>query len=462
MEMEDPADQRNRCGDGRGSLSVLSMKEKKVDIEIIAQEELEDGHVLKVRASLPAKEKERLVSEAFEMFARQMQLDREKNPDVKQALVDAAGEETVNRMISSYVITEAGPSVINMLNLNTMFSPEPLYDTTVLDEGDFEFEVVFILKPSYELTSYEPLTVKMPKYEVTSAMLSDRLSELMDRYATYELAGGDTVDIGDCAYTEIETTRSGEILKGLTGPNHLIHLQYGLMPDGFIDGIAGMKVGETKEFDFDAPRDDAETIEDTEVYHTKITVKDKRRRVVPALTDAFVKKNFSQKAKTADEFEQVITAEIQGELDKQSGASRDLAVDDALAKRLEGKIPDLYYEHSQSDLMGSLQYQLQRQQMTFEQYLAQQGMEENQFNMLLMMQAMGVLRQGFALDALYRHLNEPITDEDIEFALSQLAPGHEEEARKEFDERNTWFVAREVAERLKAHKWAMAHTVFEG
>jgi trigger factor len=442
-------------------VSVQCIEETKVDIEIIEQEELEEGHVLKVRAKLPAKERERLVGEAFEMFARQMQLDRDKNPDIKQALIDAAGEETVNRMISSYVITEVAPAIINMLMLKTMFNPEPMYDTTVLDEGDFEFEVGFILKPSYELTSYEPLNVQVPRFDVTSAMLSDRISELMDRYATYELASGDTVDIGDCAYAEIETTRDGEILKGLTGPNHLLHLQYGLMPDGFIDSIAGMKIGETKEFDFDAPRDDAETAEDTEVYHTKITVKDKRRRVVPALTDAFVKKNFSQQAKTANEFEQVITAEIQNELSKQSGPSRDMAVDDAWAKRLEGKIPDLYYEHSQSDLMGSLQYQLQRQQMTFEQYLAQQGMDENQFNMLLMMQAMGVLRQGFALDAIFRHLNEPILDEDLEYALSQLAPGHEEEARKEFDERNTWFVVHEVAERLKAHKWAMEHAVFE-
>jgi trigger factor len=234
-----------------------------------------------------------------------------------------------------------------------------------------------------------------------------------------------------------------------------------LMPDGFIDGFIGMKVGETREFDFDGPKDDAVSADDVEPYHVVATVSDKRRRVVPACIDSFVKKHFSDVASSAAEYRETVRADMQKQVDERAVGQREAMVDDALAHRLQAKIPDMYYEHAQDDILRSLQQQLRHQQMTLEQYIQQQGMQENQFQMMLMMQAVGVLKCGFALDALYRHLDDPIDERDIDAALSQMAPGHEAEARREFDKRDTWFAVREVAERLKAHKHAMATATFE-
>lgn len=433
-----------------------------MDFNIIAKEELDDGTRMRVTVGIPVEMKDRLVAEALEIFCQQLGLDREKNPDLKQTFIDGVGEEALNHMVANYLAQVAAPSAINTLGLHTMFNPEPIIEDglDVLGDGACELPVNLILKPEYELKSYEPVTVDLPKAEVTDAMVSDQIAQMMDRYADYELATGDVLEEGDCCKADLETTLDGEVLSGLTGKGHLLHLEPGLMPEGFNQGIIGMKVGQTKEFDFEAPKNDPDEPEAIETLHVKVTINDKRRRVVPALTDAFVKKNFPNKGATADEYRVSLKEDLRRDLDDRMTGQRDALVDDAFAERLDASIPDLYYEYAQRDLMDNLQQQLQQRQMTLEQYIQQLGMEQNQFQMMLMMQAMKTLRSGFSLDALYRHLEDPITEEDIQAALQEIAPGHEQQAREEMESNGTMFVVHEMAERLKAHAWAMKHATF--
>ena len=59
--------------------------------------------------------------------------------------------------------------------------------------------------------------------------------------------------------------------------------------------------------------------------------------------------------------------------------------------------------------------------MTYEQFIEQQGGEQ-QFNMMMMMQTREMLVQGYALDALFRHEKLVLTDEDIEAACRSMSP----------------------------------------
>ena len=75
----------------------------------------------------------------------------------------------------------------------------------------------------------------------------------------------------------------------------------------------------------------------------------------------------------------------------------------------------------QQNLMSNLRMQLQQQNMTYEQFIEQQGGEQ-QFNMMMMMQTREMLVQGYALDALFRHEKMVLTDEDIEAACRSMSP----------------------------------------
>jgi trigger factor len=99
--------------------------------------------------------------------------------------------------------------------------------------------------------------------------------------------------------------------------------------------------------------------------------------------------------------------------------------------------------------------------MDIKQYLQQQGMDEQQFSMQLMMQVRESLRQGFALDALASHLKLTVSDEDYTDALARIAPNHVEEARKEYENAGRTYLVKEAALRTKANKWLYDNATFE-
>jgi trigger factor len=133
-------------------------------------------------------------------------------------------------------------------------------------------------------------------------------------------------------------------------------------------------------------------------------------------------------------------------LKRQSAASE-------AAKRFEGKIADPVYEAMRDNLMNNLRSQLQQQNIKFEQFVAQNGGEQ-QFSMMVMMQTRQNLVEGYALDAVFRHEKMTLTDEDILAACRSMNAQQQPQAvRDQMEKAGCGFVIREAASRLKASKW---------
>jgi FKBP-type peptidyl-prolyl cis-trans isomerase (trigger factor) len=186
------------------------------------------------------------------------------------------------------------------------------------------------------------------------------------------------------------------------------------------------------------------------------------RKKVPAITDEWIRANLKDIGSLA-EFRELLRQE--GELRKQK------AVDDMmtfmavseLAKRLEGEIPDEVYEYTRDDMIRNLETGLYQQSTTLKDYLERQGMSEQQFGMEMMMQAHEVIAQGLALDALARHLQMEVSEQDILDTLELMAPGHARDAREQFENTGKMYTVRENARRNKTNQWLAqnAHITYE-
>lgn len=437
------------------------LKGDTVNIEILKKQELDDGHIMVVRTRLSEEDKNALVNEAIEEIGHNLGISADEVPDLREAVLERTGHEQLRQLVTTYAAQMAAPSVINELGIKTMFAPE--VDTSsvddIFDKGPIVLPIQFTIKPSFELDSYGPLEVTMPAVEVTDDMVSTQIGQILEQVASYERADEGALAAGDRILCDIVTTQDGAMLDAVTGENHHISLERGAMPDEFIDQLVGAKVGDTREFDFSAPDPTgASGTQKVPGFHTSVTVRERYARNVPELTDELVQKQF--KGKDVADFRAMVKKTMEEDLAKQWEKERDNLVDQALSRRLVGKIPDMYYEKNRDDIIANMSAQLASQGMNLQQYMQQQGMDERSFGMQLMMQAMSSLRQGFALDALYAHLGLELTDEDMDRALKEMAPGHEDEVRANFDHNGAWFVLREMAERMKAHDWAMAHTTF--
>ena len=131
------------------------------------------------------------------------------------------------------------------------------------------------------------------------------------------------------------------------------------------------------------------------------------------------------------------------------------AVSIELAKRLEGDIADEIMLAQFADLLDGLKSQLRSNNIPFADFLQEHGGEEN-VNMLLMWQAREVLRQGYALDALYRHEKLSVSEADIDETCCAISGMDDaRKARENARAMGKMHSVKEAAQRFKATDWAL-------
>lgn len=317
-----------------------------------------------------------------------------------------------------------------------------------------------MLESPHEMTlsSYEPVLVKESPTRVTEEMIDAQLAREMGRFAQYEDAPGGA-QIGEILRVDMETFVNGEAEPGLTGNGMTVILDRGMLPSGFVDGVLGMKVGEEHSFDFTA-HDSMNPAGAPDDFHVRISLIDKKRRTVPELTDEFVRTRLSERDKTVAQFRERVRAFLEKKQREDVLQRREQLAVSELSRRLVEPLPDSMIESARDDILESLSAEVASHGMTLSQFMQQQGMDERQFQMSIMIQARESLRQGFALDALARHLNVKVGDAARQRALDELAPNDPEAARRACEESNDWQAVDVMARRLAAVDWLMATATF--
>ena len=251
----------------------------------------------------------------------------------------------------------------------------------------------------------------------------------------------------------IKCYEDGKELTGLTTDGRTYVAGEGYMPSDFDAHIFGMEPGETRKFVFEGPSVDENYNEITQKFDCEVTLKEIQKPVVPTVDDEWLAKNLPM-YKSLDD----LRAEIRGSIEhrdfEQYEAYKRQVVASALSERFEGKIADEVYENARDNLMRNIRIGLQQQGMSWEDYVNQNGGEQ-QINMMLMLQTREMVVQGYALDAVFRHAKLGISEDDINEACHMMAPNaNPKQVRQQVENEGKGFVLRESAERLKANKWA--------
>ena len=95
--------------------------------------------------------------------------------------------------------------------------------------------------------------------------------------------------------------------------------------------------------------------------------------------------------------------------------------------------------------------------MTLDQFFAQQGITADEFNKDLDEEAKEVAAQTLALDALYKHLELEITDEDIDKEFQVV--DDPAAVRKQWEDNGRMSELREAIRRRKATEWLIENAV---
>lgn len=353
------------------------------------------------------------------------------------------------------------PMALDKRNIIPAFMP-------TLDAGDalergkeYRFKLTVTLRPAYEMTSYEPVTVEAVPFSVDESAVQAELDSMAQQYTAYvadedadaahEVAPGDFVKVAITA-----TGEDGKPFRGLSTEGRTYAVGAGHMPEGFDSQVQGMKVGEKKSFSFDGPSFDDDYNETTERVEATVEVLELLVEQKPQIDDEWVSRTMPW-FKTADELKTSIRKSIEVSQREGYDAYIRQAVAAEWAKRFQGKIADEVYESMMVQLRENIRADLQQQGADWEQFVEQSGGESN-VSMMLMMQAREVLTQGYALDAIFRHFGLTATDADYDQVCRAMNPQADpRQLREQIELRGQGFALRESAERYKANIYAVEH-----
>ena len=418
-----------------------------------------EGHVaLDVTAS--TQEVSEALNNASYAFCNPMGIRPVKDKTPAQVVSETLGIKNLDQAVAQQAIDMLVPPALNKHGIIPAFTPSPAYDAPIKRGHAFQFKLDVLPKPTYELDDYSPISMTIQPFEPDEEAIDAEIGQMVAQFTEW-VDSGDTspLDYKQSCKLKIHAEKDGEVVPGLTTEGRTYTTGEDLMPPGFDEGIVGMKVGEVRTFTFEGPGLDENMNEVMESYEVTVTLLEKQKEVVPVANDEWVRK-FLPMYSSYDDMRAKIGERVNAERQKYYEDYKRNTAASELSKRFKGSIPDEIYEGSIREEQQKLRQQVSKSGMTWEDFLEQQGGEQ-QVSMMLMVSMRQNLVQGYCLDAYYRHFGLSYTEADLDDSCFQLNPQNPRAARQQMERGGLGFALREAAERLRACKHLVEHATIK-
>ena len=207
---------------------------------------------------------------------------------------------------------------------------EPVVDQKGIEKDkNFAFTVTVEVKPSIEPKDYIGIEVEKEEPVVRDEDVNERLEGLRRMYSTLEELKEDRgVRDGDFATIDFEGTLDGVLRDDLKAQDYVLEVGSKRFVPGFEEQLVGVRRGETKELRIAFPEDYHRRDYAGKEVIFKVTVKEVKEKVLPALDENFVK-NFEKYESLED-----IKADIRKSLEAEKEAASKSAVEKAVIGKL--------------------------------------------------------------------------------------------------------------------------------
>lgn len=207
------------------------------------------------------------------------------------------------------------------------------------------FSAAVDVAPEVTLHRYSGLTVQAEEFTYDPERVDQMLEDYRKRSATLVPVENRPAQQGDLATVDFKGRLTGELAEGASdeipggsAEDFEIELAEGRFIEGFIDGIIGMNVGETKEVSVTFP--DSYPQEDlaSQPAVFTITLKELKERELPELDDDFAQE--VSEFETLAELRESLESRFQKEADQKTKNSKQEALLKQLVTELEVELPE--------------------------------------------------------------------------------------------------------------------------
>ena len=231
--------------------------------------------------------------------------------------------------------------------------------------------------PQVHLKQYIDLQLKAEEVKYDPNQIEQFLEDRRKEQATVVPVSGRAAQQGDVAVldfkgrlvSEVEG-EPGEEIPGGEAEDFQVELTEGKFIAGFVDGIIGMNVGETKQISVDFPADYPQTQLAGKAATFDITLKDLKEKELPELNDDFAQE--VSEYQTLAELRSTLETRFQEQAADKTKANRQQALLDELLNQVEVELPQTLVEQEVDELLTQTAVRLSNQGIDIKKLFTQE------------------------------------------------------------------------------------------
>ena len=280
------------------------------------------------------------------------------------------------------------------------------------------FKAVVAVRPEFEPKDYTGVEITDTP-ETATAEDVDRALESMRRDAATLIPVDRPAKLGDTVTMDYEGKIDGVAFEGGTATGQETELNEARFIPGFVDGIVGMKAGDTKDVSakFPDPYSNEDLAGKDAVF--TITVHEIKEPELPELDDELAKR-VSRTESLAD-----LRAEVKRRLDEtvKRNARRHFQGEilDKLLVANDFPLPDVLVERELGNVLGETRQYVMRAGIPWENYLEQSGKTEESLRQDARPEAERRVKTTLLVEAIAKKEGIVATQEDVENELAALS-----------------------------------------
>jgi len=284
--------------------------------------------------------------------------------------------------------------------------------------NDVSFTLEADIAPTPKLKSTKGLKAEFETVAYDASRVDAMIEDSRKQLATVVPVEGRAAEKGDIAVLGFKGTYSddGSEIDGGSADSMDVDLEHGRMIPGFIEGVIGMKAGETKtvdcQFPDDYPKEDARSRKAA----FEIELKDLKTRELPELDDAFAKQASEQE--TLADLRKDLEQRLKDDAERRQTSNRRDALVAALVEQLEVELPEALIQQESRNLLEQTAAQFAQQGMDVKSLFTPELVRNLMQNSRP--EAEERLRRSFALTALAEAENIAVDDKAVDDKVEEV------------------------------------------
>lgn len=371
----------------------------------------------KLTVELPEEAARNVRKKHLDAYAKKARLKGFRPGKAPLTMVAKVYAEELRREVLEELVSETMPAVLEEHKLEPMGMPQ-LEDVDYEEGKPFKFMVSVELKPQFTSPEWRGLELERVKGEVTDEMVAKKLEELRFSLGAVKKVEEDRgLEKGDLANLNYKGFEGERELSGMGGGPYNIDLDRDQMIPGFIEGLLGMKAGETRDITATIPADaENKALAGKEIrLHT--TLNEIRRRELPELDDELSKDLGIDGVETLDALRVKIRQDLVKEKEDRDDNMFNRQLTQSLAGLVNIDVPTVMVERELTNKVETMRQNFGRNGMDFKKMGIDVGMLRQRFRP----DAVRSVTAALVLDQIGRENSIEITDEDIERELGTMS-----------------------------------------